>query len=187
LLTHTAWDLGIDDATCIWFFQLGPGGEIRLIDYHEENGKGIDHYVKVIKEKPYVFGTHLGPHDIRSRSLATGRSCYEVAESLGLKFEVVERRDIMNGVQAVRSILPRCWFDELKCDRGIQALKAYRKEYSERLSTYKANPLHDWASHGADAFRYLATGMEFIESMRPKLKIKDRPAFRGRSEHGWML
>uniref|UniRef100_A0A6M3LB00 Putative terminase n=1 Tax=viral metagenome TaxID=1070528 RepID=A0A6M3LB00_9ZZZZ len=187
LPVHTAWDLGVDDATSIWFFQLGPGGEIRIIDYHEENGFGIDHYVKIIKEKPYLFETHLAPHDVKSRSMATGKSCYEVAESLGLKFSVVPKTEIVNGIQAVRSILPRCWFDEQKCDRGIQALKSYRKEFSERLSTYKANPLHDWSSHGADAFRYLATGMEFIESMRPKLKLKNPPALRARGEHGWML
>lgn len=183
---HTAWDLGIDDATCIWFFQLVPGGEIHLIDYHEENGKGIDYYVQVIKEKKYNYGTHLAPHDIQSRSLATGRSLLEISESLGLKFEVVPKTDIMNGIQATRSIIPRCWFDEKKCDRGIQALKSYRKEYSERLSTFRDSPLHDWSSHGADAFRYLAVGMEFISPMKPVLKMQVKP-LRQRKEHGWML
>lgn len=183
---HTAWDLGVDDATCIWFFQLIPGGEIHLIDYHEENGQGIDHYVKVLKEKPYIYGQHLAPHDAQARHIASGKSCFEIAESLGTKLDIVPRGDVMNGIQAARAILPRCFFDEVKCDRGVQALKSYRKEYSERLSTFRDSPLHDWSSHGSDAFRILAMGLSFIQSSSVSIKLTTPHIRMGRTATAWM-
>ena len=186
LPVHTAWDLGIDDANVIWFFQLSPGGEIRLIDYDEQNNLGLDSYVRLIKEKKYVYGQHLAPHDMQSREWKDGRSRLEAAESLGIRFNVVPKTAVVEQIQAVRSILPRCWFDERRCDRGIQALKAYRKEYSQKLSTYKNNPLHDWASHGASAFATLANGLNIINPMFPVLKIKTYPSYT-RGEHAWML
>ncbi len=186
LPVHTAWDLGVDDANVIWFFQLSPGGEIRLIDYDEQNNLGLIDYIKLVKEKKYVYGEHLAPHDMQSREYKDGKSRLETAASLGINFTVVPRGDVADGIQSVRSIIPRCWFDVTKCDRGIQALKAYRKEYSDRLSTFRASPLHDWSSHGADAFRTLATGLEIIKPSIPILKIK-MPSMRQHAEHGWML
>ncbi len=185
LLVHTAWDLGVDDQNAIWFFQVSPGGEIRLVDYNEQNNVGLDYYIKTIREKKYIYGQHFAPHDIQVREYSTGRSRLEFAESLGLKFEVMPQMAIADGIQAVRSILPRCWFDETSCDPGIQALKAYRKEYSDRLSTYKANPLHDWSSHGADAFRTLAMGLAYIQSTIPVINPK-LPRYHER-QHGWMM
>jgi phage terminase large subunit len=187
LPVHTAWDLGVDDQTAIWFFQVHPAGEIRLIDYHEETGFGIDYYVGFLKDKKYIYGTHLAPHDIKARSFAAGgRSAFEVARSLGINFTVVPQSQIMDGIQAVRSIFPRCWFDQIKCERGIEVLKTYRKEYSQKLSTFKDRPLHDWASHGADAFRTMATGLSFIKSDIATSKMK-MPSYDKYGEHGWML
>jgi phage terminase large subunit len=186
LPVHTAWDLGVDDATAIWFFQLSPGGEIRWIDYMEDNNLGLDHYIKVLKDKPYTYGQHLAPHDIRVREFSTARSRVEFAASLGLRFDVVRPIPVADGIQAGRSLIPRSYFDEKKCDRGIQALKTYRKEYSDRLSTFRDSPLHDWASHGADAFRTAAGGLELIQSNVPTLKLK-MPHFAHNAEHGWML
>lgn len=185
ILVHTAWDLGMDDATVIWFFQLSPSGEIRLIDYHEENNQGLDYYVRLLKEKRYVYGQHLAPHDIQVREMGTGKSRLEVAEALGIHFDIVPNIGVADGIQAVRSIFTRCWFDVEKCDRGIQALKTYRKEYSDRLSTYRDSPLHDWASHGADAFRMLAVGLELIQSTSPRLKMNIGGMKMGR-DVGWM-
>ena len=182
---HTSWDLGVDDSTCIWFFQLIPGGEIHFIDYHENNGHGIDHYVRVLKDKPYVYGQHLAPHDAEARNISSGKSCAEIAKSLGIAFDVVPRGDVMNGIQSARAILPRCYFDETKCDPGIQALKAYRKEYSEKLATYRDCPLHDWASHGADGFRTMATGLVFIQGS-PLIKLNTRTLVPGKSANAWM-
>lgn len=185
LPVNTSWDLGVDDETAIWFFQLSPGGEIRLIDYHEGRNLGLDSYIQVLKEKKYTYGEHLGPHDIAVREFSTGRSRLQFAESLGITFNIVKRTDKADQIQGARSILSRCLFDEKKCDRGIQALKSYRKEYSDRLSKFSSTPLHDWASNGADSFMTMAMGLELIKSNLTKIEIK-MPHYRGNSPNAWM-
>lgn len=153
---HTAWDLGVGDSTAIWFYQT-IGREIHLIDYYEASGEGLTHYIKVLKEKPYVYGTHYAPHDIKQREWSRdGKSRAEVARGLGIDFEVVPNMTIEDGIESVRNILGRCWFDETKCERGLDALRSYHKEYDEARQDFRKKPEHDWSSHGADAFRYLA-------------------------------
>lgn len=182
---HTAWDLGVRDKTVIWFMQRSPGGEIRLIDYYENDQESLETYVKLLDSKPYVYGTHLAPHDIKVKEFGTGRTRIEMAEKLGLKFMVVPNIPVFDGINAVRSILPRCWFDRAKCKDGIEALKQYRKEYSITLKTYSDHAIHDWSSHSADAFRMLAVGLESIENSGPVIKLK-MPNFEARAG-GWML
>jgi hypothetical protein len=182
---HTAWDLGVRDKTVIWFMQRSPGGEIRLIDYYENDQEPLETYVKLLDSKPYVYGTHLAPHDIKVKELGTGRTRIEMAEKLGLKFVVVQNVPVFDGINAVRSILPRCWFDRAKCKEGIEALKQYRKEYSITLKTYSDHAIHDWSSHGADAFRMLAVGLESIEQSGMIVKL-NMPTFAQQS-NGWML
>jgi len=184
LQVHTAWDLGIADYTCIWFFQTSPGGEIRVIDYLEDHGEGLQYYARVLDKKGYKYGRHIAPHDIKVRELGTGKSRLEIAKSLGIDFTVARNLPIMDGIDAARAIIPRCWFDREKCKDGIEALKQYRKEYSDRLSTFSNHPLHDWASHGADAFRILAVGLSETED-RPI--IKPRLPQYGQRQQGWML
>lgn len=157
LPVHTAWDLGMDDQTCIWFIQQF-GEQLRVIDYYENNGEGLAHYVKQLNARPYVYGKHYAPHDIEVRELGTGRSRLEAARSLGLRFTVVKIHSVEDGIEATREILPQCWMDEKKCERGIAALREYRREYDEQKMTYKNTPLHNWASHPADAFRQFAMG-----------------------------
>ncbi len=155
----TAWDLGMDDSTSIWFAQM-VGREVRIIDYYEAHGMGLDHYVKVLREKPYVYASHLLPHDARVRELGTGKSRIETLESLGLRrADVVPQQSVEDGINAVRLLLPRCWMDRTKCKQGIEALKQYRADYDEKRGVYSGRPLHDWTSHASDAFRYLALGM----------------------------
>ena len=155
LPVNTAWDLGVGDATSIWFFQtLGP--EIRIIDYYEESGEGLPHYAKVLDEKGYKYGEHWAPHDIQVRELGSGKSRIETAKMLGITFRIVPNLSIDDGINAVRNTIPRCWFDAKACELGLQALRNYRKEYDDRRQEYKPRPLHDWSSHAADAFRYLA-------------------------------
>lgn len=158
LPVHTAWDLGIADEMAIWFYQQ-VYGEIRIIDYYEAGGEGLAHYIKILKEKPYVYGRHCAPHDIEVRELGTGKSRRDTARSLGLNFRVVQRHEVLDGIEAVRNVLPKCWFDENKCSRGLEALKTYRKEFDEKRKMFKPNPEHDWSSHAADAFRILVMGM----------------------------
>lgn len=186
---HTAWDLGVRDRTVIWFMQRSPAGELRIIDYYENDQESLEHYVKFLKEKPYVYGTHLAPHDIRVKELGTGKARIEVAEKLGINFDVVQNIPIMDGINAVRGIIPRCWFDKEKCAEGLEALRQYRKEYSQLLKTYSDHALHDWASHGADAFRMLAVGLEKIEEkVSPAMLETFKPKLsQVHGEHGWML
>ncbi|MCW5730433.1 MAG: hypothetical protein KIT20_06735 [Alphaproteobacteria bacterium] len=152
LPVETWWDIGIGDATAIWFAQRA-GAEVRLIDYHEACGEGLDHYARLVAGKPYSYSRHVAPHDIRVRELGTGRSRFEVAAGLGLNFEVAPRLAVEDGIQAVRALLPRCWFDRERCRAGIEALAQYRKQWNEAERSFSARPLHDWTSHAADAFR----------------------------------
>jgi len=153
---YTIWDLGIGDSTAIWFVQY-VGQEVHVIDYYEASGVGLDHYAKVLREKPYVYATELvWPHDGKAKELGSGKSRQQTMENLGFQVRILKRAAIDDGIQAVRNLLPRCWFDAEKCKDGINALKAYSKQYDEDKKVYKDRPLHDWSSHGADAFRYVA-------------------------------
>lgn len=157
---YTAWDLGIRDSTAIWFAQV-VGREIRLIDYYEATGADLGHYAKILAEKPYLYAHHFVPHDAQAKELGTGKSRLEVLESLGLKnITVAPMHRVEDGINAVRTIIPRCWFDARKCARGIDALKLYRAEFDDKLQALKPRPVHDWTSHAADAFRYLAMTLD---------------------------
>ena len=155
---HTAWDLGVGDSTSIIFYQLS-GSEIRIIDYYEMQGEGLAHYAKVLREKEYVYGEHLAPHDIQVRDFSTGKSRLEAARELGIRFRVVPNLRVDDGIEAVRNTLPKCYFDENKCAHLIEALRQYRKDYDEKRQVFRDRPLHDWTSHPADAMRYLALGV----------------------------
>lgn len=162
----TAWDLGVDDATAIWFVQQ-VNREVRVIDYYENSGEGLAHYAAQLKSKPYVYGEHLLPHDAEVKELGTGRSRVEVLNSLGIRATVVPVQRVEDGINAVRMLLPRCWFDADKCARGVKALRQYQREWADKLGTWRATPRHDWSSHGADAFRYLALGLKPPASTKP--------------------
>lgn len=155
----TAWDLGIGDATAIWFCQQ-VGQEYHLIDYVENSGVGLDWYAGELKSRPYVYASHLLPHDVEAKELGTGKSRKEVLEQLGIKVTVAPKLRVEDGISAVRLVLNRCWFDADKCRRGIEALKQYRTEFDEQRKVFRDKPLHDWTSHGADAMRYLFTGIK---------------------------
>jgi phage terminase large subunit len=161
LKVHTVWDLGVSDATAIWFFQI-YGREIRLIDYYEYSGEGIQFYIDVLKEKDYNYGEHYAPHDIVVREFSTGMSRIDVAHRLGLDFNVLGVQNINTGIQLVRNNFHRCFFDAEKTQEGLKCIKNYRKEYDEKRQCYRDKPLHDWTSHGADAFRYLMQAIEYI-------------------------
>ena len=156
----TAWDLGIGDSTSIWFAQY-VGQEIRVIDYYENSGVGLDHYAKELSSKNYHYMDHILPHDVQVKELGTGKSRLETLHNLGIQdVTIAPKLAIEDGIQAARSMLNRCWFDEEKCNRGIEALRQYRREFDEKNKTWRGRPLHDWTSHGADAWRYLAVGKQ---------------------------
>ncbi len=155
---HTAWDLGMADMTTIIFFQV-IGQTVRIIDYYEKNKEGLEHYAKVIQNKPYTYGKHIAPHDIKVREMGTGMSRLEKARQLGISFIVAPDLSIVDGIEAVRSCLSKVWIDDVKCSTLIKALENYRQEYDHKRKVYKNNPLHDWSSHASDAMRYLAISL----------------------------
>ena len=157
--TFTAWDLGMGDSTSIWVAQL-VGTEVRLIDYYENHGVGLDHYVKWIKDNDYSKAEHILPHDVRVRELGTGKSRLEMLEDSGLQVKIAPRMGLDDGIQAVRRLLPRCWFNVPKVQNGLNCLRNYRRDYDEKRKIFYERPLHDWSSHGSDSFRYLALGLD---------------------------
>ena len=166
-LVDTYWDLGVGDMTAIWFAQ-SIGMEVRLIDYYENKGQGLDHYAAVLKSKGYNYGRHVAPFDIEVRELGTGRSRQEVAWGLGLYFEIAAKLRLADGINAARLMFARCYFDEEKCREGLEALMNYRWDFNERIDEFKAVPVHDWASHGADAFRYMSLTIARQEKAKSK-------------------
>jgi phage terminase large subunit len=158
---HTSWDLGIGDSTAIWFIQQ-VGVEKRAIDYYESSGVGLDHYVKVLRDKPYIYGDTILPHDAEARELGTGKSRVETLDSMGVRnVRVLPRGSVEDRINAVRMALPTFWFDAEKCGpRGLEALRQYRREYDDRLRDFRNRPLHDWSSHGADAFGHGCEGLQ---------------------------
>ncbi len=163
LPVHTAWDLGMDDATTIWFVQIYRN-EIRILNYYENSGEGLPHYARELQrwavQKDIVYGKHYAPHDIKVRELGTGKSRLEIARSMGLKFTTVRKIPIIDGIEAVRAMLPKCWFAKNDCYRGIEALKGYHKEFDTSRGVFRKSPVHDSNSHGADAFRTLAVALK---------------------------
>ena len=190
LPVDTDWDLGIGDAMAVWFSQSLRTGEVHLIDYYEATGEGFPHYAKVLADKGYTYGSHWAPHDIQVRELGSGKSRLEVAAGFGLRFRVTPRItgaagvEVEEGIAAARLLMAKCWFDAEKCKAGIEALGHYRRDYNERLNEFKATPVHDWASHGADAFRGLAVRYQ-PPSRRSADPFRDLSA-QSAGDLGWM-
>lgn len=155
---HTAWDLGIGDDTAIWFVQQ-VGREIHWIDYLQASGVGLDFYVRALRERPYVYGKHYLPHDAKAKELGSGKSREETLVNLGLRPTILAQHRVDDGINAVRLILNRSWWDRAKCHDGIEAMKQYRRAWDEVRGVFKPHPLHDQWSHGADAARYAAMGL----------------------------
>ena len=172
----TAWDIGVGDSTAIWFAQQGRGGAVKLIDYYENSGVGADHYAKVIKDRDYNYDGHYLPHDVDDREWGNNAtSRLAMLKSLGVKpVRVLPRASIDDGINAARALLQRCWFDEVKTERGVDALRQYQKVWDEKLKNFKSSPLHDWSSHASDGFRYLAQGLKTPrDDTRPRMRIAE--------------
>ena len=168
----TVWDLWINDSTAIWFWQR-IGKEIRVIDYYENNGEGLSHYVSILKEKWYRYWTIRLPHDAQARSLQTWKTVEEKMYEYGFNdIQIVPKLSVLDGINSARAILPYCYFDREKTERGRKCLKNYHKELDEKRQAFKW-PEHDWSSHGSDAFRYLAVVNELYDWTSQKGKIID--------------
>ena len=170
LQTYCAWDLGMGDSTSIWVAQV-LGKEIRLMDYIENHGQGLDWYVSELTNRGWHKAEMLLPHDVQVRELGTGRSRLEVLQEAGVSCTIVPRMPVADGIQAVRQMLPNCWFNTPPTKQGVDCLRNYRRDYDEKRNVYFEKPMHDWASHGSDAFRYLATGMTDLSNWSKPLKV----------------
>ncbi|HFD7933814.1 TPA: terminase [Yersinia enterocolitica] len=164
LPVHTFWDIGVGDSTAIWFVRE-VGEEFHIIDYYENSGEGLRHYMKVLKDRGYSYGDHWGPHDIENREFGSdaksrkelAREGYEIdGQIYSMTFKVVPKTGVDTGIESVREILPKCVFDDEKCAEGIAHLEGYRKEWDDKRGCWKDKPLHDHTSHGSDGFRYFA-------------------------------
>jgi len=155
---HTCWDLGVRDNTSIIFYQT-IGQTVRIIDCYENNKQGLEHYITVINNKPYTYGKHIFPHDIKVMELGLGMTRIEKLRQLGIKVTVADDISVVDGIEAVRSSLSKVWIDERSCLPLIKALENYRQEYDVRHRVYKSQPLHDKFSHFADAMRYLCISL----------------------------
>lgn len=187
LPVYTYWDLGVGDSTAIWFVRK-VGEEFHIIDYYENSGEGLRHYMKVLKDKSqklgYEYAEHWAPHDIDNRELSgDGKSRKQIAkegyeidgEKYSINFKVVPKLSVDDGIESVREILPLCAFDSSKCEQGIANLEAYRKAWDDKNGCWRDKPLHDHTSHGADAFRYFAVANR--NRCRPAYTIKMETTF----------
>ena len=169
--TYTAWDLGANDATAIWFFQRVQGG-INVIDYIEDKDLPLAHYIKLVRERPYTYEAHYAPHDIEKREITTAEQRIVTAMKLGIRFTPVPFLSVRERIDAARNLIPVCRFDSTKCGMGIESLRSYTKKWDATNESYLNVPKHDWASNGADAFGYfaLAAGPEPSSAGRPQFK-----------------
>lgn len=191
---YTFWDLGYSDMTSIWFAQI-VGFEFRVIDYYQNRLKSLEHYLTYLQSRSYVYDTDWLPHDAQAKSLGTGRSIQELMKEKGRKVKIVPRLSLADGINVARTIFPSCYFDVERCEEGIQSLRHYRYEVIENTGSLSRQPRHDWASHGADAFRYLAialrqpkpnTSEALIAALRPKGLALAKSILPKSSSLGWM-
>lgn len=159
LPVHTGWDLGYDDATAIWFCQL-VGMEVRVVDYYEMSGAGLDHYADVLERKAYRYGKHYLPHDVEVTELGTNKSRASVLRGMGVRVTTVGRSNKEDAIAAARQLIPRCYWDSERTTDGYDKLALYQRDYDPRQQVFRLKPKHNWASHSADAFQTLALGLK---------------------------
>jgi hypothetical protein len=163
LPVSTAWDLGVADHSSIIFFQQ-KGTSVQIIDYIEERGHGLPHYIQLLDEKPYVYKDHFAPHDIEVQEFGNGKTRREIAYQLGIRFKVVPKLPVEEGIHAVTMLLNRCWIDTDHCKNLIDALRHYHRKYIDKNRMFRSKPVHDWSSHACDAMRYLAVGLQELNT-----------------------
>ena len=179
---QTFWDLGWADKTSIWFAQT-VGMENRVIDFHQDSQKTIPEFLTVLQGKGYVYGPDWMPHDAQSKQLASGgRSIEQIMRAAGRTVRIIPRTPLVAQINAARTFMASCFFDEVKCAEGIQALRHYRYEVDPDTGLFGKKPLHDENSHAASAFQQMAMSLRET-TVKPKAKAPG-PMFT--SPTGWM-
>ncbi len=160
LPVYTSWDLGMSDSTAIWYFQvLARENAVRVIGCYEADGEGLHHYIKELQAQPYTYAKHYFPHDVMVRELGSGNSRYETLMALGVRPTVVAKLSLQDGIEAIRSTIPKCYFDRGNCADGLKSLRHYHRQFNDRTGSWKDRPNHDWSSHYTDSFRYACVGL----------------------------
>lgn len=161
LMVYTVWDIGVNDATTIIFFQtVADSSLVRIIDCYSNNNLGLDHYAAYLQNKPYKYGKHFAPHDIKVREWGGGAiSRYEKARQIGLEFTLVDDIPVQDGIENVWTHFNKFWIDETKCRSLIDALENYRRSWNEERQQYDPKPVKSWANHYADSLRYLCIAL----------------------------
>ena len=189
---YTAWDLGVGDSTAIWFFQVTNGGEIHFIDHYESAGEDLGHYISIVQNKPYNYNKHFLPHDAKARELQTGTTRVDFFNTRGIyNVEVLRPTRFTLGQDDIslvaRPKFSKCWFDEEKCQRGLECLRAYHYEYNDKNKLLKDKPCHDWSSHSSSAFIYalMAEAENVSVSANINFKTYTPKAFSGEQSTGF--
>ncbi len=159
---HVAVDIGFRDSTAIIWFQKVGDQSYNIIDCYQNTKHGLDHYAKMILEKPYTYGKMIFPHDLAVTEFGSGLTRLEQARNLGLTPTIAPKLSIEDGIEACRALIPRCYFDEVKCKPLLKALESYRQLYDAKKQVYMGTPNHDWSSHYADSFRYMAVSQKLL-------------------------
>lgn len=160
---HRAWDIGVRDDTSIWWFQV-VGNRIYILDCYTASGVGVDHYAEVVHARGFAPGNDYVPHDAKVKEWGTGRTRVETMTALRLKPQLVPMASKLDGIQAARSTLGKCVFHPRTEEKGIAALEQYRREWDDEKKAFRADEVHDWTSHLADAFRYLSLAWRDVPS-----------------------
>lgn len=180
----TWWDLGVDNMA-VWFTQT-IGRQVHVIDFAEAEGQGLPAYAKSLQDRGYVYTSHNAPHDIRTKEIGSGKSRLETAENLGIHFKLVPDIGVGDGIDSARSFISRCWFDKVKTEQGRKALISYRKQWDEKRKIYLTNPVHNWASHPSDAFRYLSVGHRFAPLRERVMPERAPQIMEGEEPTAWL-
>jgi hypothetical protein len=165
LLVHTAWDLGVDDSTAIIFYQL-LGNQILIIDYYENRREGLPHYIQLVKDKDYIYGEHFAPHDLEVMEFSTGKTRREVAYQLGVRFKILPKINLEDGIHSLKMVLPKCWFNMETTKPLIDALRNHHRKYNEKMKMFSNKPIKCWDSHACDAARYMALSITDLPKQR---------------------
>jgi phage terminase large subunit len=171
-MVHVSADLGFTDSTAFWFWQMTKAGP-QIIDYEEHDSEPLQFYFDLLNGKGYEYAEIWLPHDAKASTLQTGRSTIEQfvdpkgdgSRKGGFPARVVPKLAVQHGIDAARLILPQCRINKGTCSNGIEALRAYRRQFNEKTQQFSNTPLHDWASNGADSFRYMALVTETTKKM----------------------
>jgi phage terminase large subunit len=180
-----SWDLGMNNSTALWLAQC-VGKEVHIIDHYEASGEALTHYVKWLDDRPYRYGIDLLPHDAAARELGTGKTREELLRANGRKVRVLPAQSIEDGIEAVKMLMGRCWFDRDKTVRGRECLAHYRRDFNDKMGIYKDTPVHDWSSDSADSLRYMAMGLRETQPQRLPGTITPIRLGMGTSSSDWM-